>query len=149
MPKPNGSSDGVPSTRAGVMASARRSPSARNPRVAVAAAAALLLVAALVALLSGGGKQRLPLPGVARPARAGDPFGYIPSRESQFVARASAGNAHVLFAKSPGGALATAARVARFRGLVDAATRRSTVSPDVLEAIVFLESAGRPDAVAG
>src|SRR2546423_15715142 len=63
--------------------------------------------------------------------------------------RATAGLSLVLYAKSPGGAMATAARVARFRPLVQAAARRYGVDPDMLEAIVFLESAGRPEARAG
>jgi hypothetical protein len=39
--------------------------------------------------------------------------------------------------------------VARFRPLVDAAAARYGADPDMLEAIVFLESAGRPEARAG
>jgi hypothetical protein len=109
----------------------------------------VLVIAIVVAILSGGGSKRLPLPGVARPARAGDPFAYIPDREGDFVARATAGNAHVLFAKSPGGVLATAQRVARFRPLVDDAAHGTDIDPNLLEAIVFLESAGRPQAIAG
>jgi hypothetical protein len=54
-----------------------------------------------------------------------------------------------LFAKSPGGVLATAARVAAFRGQIDAATKGSAVDPNTLEGIVFLESAGDPTAIAG
>jgi soluble lytic murein transglycosylase-like protein len=52
----------------------------------------------------------------------------------------------VLFAKSPGGAVATAERVARWRPLVERAAAGGDVDPDVLEGIVFLESAGRADA---
>ncbi len=55
----------------------------------------------------------------------------------------------MLFAKSPGGAFATAARVAAFRTQIDAATAGTNVDPNVLEAIVFLESAGRPNVIAG
>lgn len=113
------------------------------------AAGAALLAGVLVAVLSSSGPPRLPLPGLAQPARAGDPFGYISSRESAFVARASAGNAHVLFAKSPGGAYATAARVAAFRELIDAAAAGTNVDPNALEGIVFLESAGDANAIAG
>jgi hypothetical protein len=114
--------------------------------------AALIVLIAIVILALRGGSGALPappLPGIGRPARAGDPFGYVASREAVFVSRASAGRAQVLFTKSPGGALATAARVAAYRPLIDAATRGTTIDPDVVEAIVFLESAGRPDAIAG
>ena len=55
----------------------------------------------------------------------------------------------MLFTKSPGGVIATAARVAVFRPLIDAAARGSGVDPNLLEGIVFVESAGRPYVVAG
>ena len=60
------------------------------------------------------------------------------------------GTSHVLYARSPGGAAATAERVARWRPQVEArGARRPASSPDLLEALVFLESAGREDAMAG
>jgi hypothetical protein len=73
----------------------------------------------------------------------------VPGRDSAFVARATAGSSHVLYTKSPGGVLATAARVAAFRPLIDAAVQGSGVDPNVLEGIVFVESAGRPYVLAG
>ena len=75
-----------------------------------------------------------------------DPFAYDPDREAEFAERATAGHSHVLYAKSPGGVLATGRRVARLRPAVEAAAREADVDPDLLEAIVFLESAGRPAA---
>jgi len=65
------------------------------------------------------------------------------------VARATAGSANVLYVKSPGGALATAARVAAFRPEIDRATAGTGLDPSMVEALVFVESAGRPDAIAG
>jgi soluble lytic murein transglycosylase-like protein len=118
----------------------------------LALATAALAIAVLVAVISGGGSSstpRVPLPGIGRPARAGDPFAYIPARQQDFVARATAGSAHVLFTKSPDGVVATARRVAAFRPLVDAAAAGSGVDPNILEGIVFVESAGRPYVVAG
>ena len=50
---------------------------------------------------------------------------------------------------SPGGVVASAKRTARFRPAIEAAARAHGVAPDTLEAIIFLESAGRPDAIAG
>ena len=108
-----------------------------------------LLAAVLVAVLSPAGPPRLPLPGLAQPARAGDPFGYVPGRQAALVTRATAGNAHILFAKSPGGAYATATRVAALRGSIEAATAETGVDPNTLEGIVLLESAGDPNAIAG
>jgi len=120
-----------------------------SPRLAAAGAVVVLGIALLVALLSSGGPPPLPLPGVGRPARAGDPFAYVSGRAADLVARATAGNANVLFAKSPGGAFDSAARVAAFRARIEAATSGTGVDPDTLEGIVFLESAGDANAIAG
>jgi hypothetical protein len=119
-------------------------------RLALAGAAAILFVAVLVSALGGGsGPRALPLPGIGRPARSGDPFSYRSSHQADFEARATAGSAHVLFTKSPAGAVATAARVATFRRLITSVSAGTGVDPDILEAIVFVESAGRPDVIAG
>jgi hypothetical protein len=109
-----------------------------------------LLALIVVVLISGGGG--LPLPPRARPAPVaapGDVFGYSSSREADFAARATAGEAHVLFTQSPGGALATAARVAAYRGLINRVTAGTGVDPNLLEGLVFVESAGRPQVIAG
>jgi hypothetical protein len=112
---------------------------------------ALVAVCVVVVVLLAGhdpqGPQRL-APGRGATDATRDPLAYEPPRREVFEERAADGLAHVLFAKSPGGALATAQRTARFRPLVEQAARSSGVAPDVLEAIVFLESAGRPDAQA-
>jgi hypothetical protein len=121
----------------------------KRTRRMLAGGAAILVIAVIVAALSGGGPAPLPLPGIGRPARSGDPFGYISSRANEFTQRATAGSAHVLFAKSPGGVIATAARVARYRPTIDAVTAGTAVDPNLLEAVVFLESAGNPNALAG
>ena len=55
----------------------------------------------------------------------------------------------MLYARSPGGAAATARRVAAFRPLVQKAAVRARTDPNVLEGIVFVESAGNPDVIAG
>jgi hypothetical protein len=121
----------------------------RRGRLAAAAAGAALLIAVLVAALSGGGTPRAPAPGVASQARGGDPFAYVPAHAAEFAARATAGAGHALFVKSPGGAVATARRVAALRGLIDASAAGTGIDPATLEGIVFLESAGVPDAIAG
>jgi hypothetical protein len=118
-------------------------------RLAVAASFAILLLAVLITVLRTGGDSRPPPPGAGRSAATGDPFAYRADRRSSLEARATAGEAHVLFAKSPGGVLATAARVAALRPQIDAATAGTSVDPAILEAIVFLESGGRADALAG
>jgi hypothetical protein len=114
----------------------------------------------VVALLAGAAlRGDAPAPGVPLvPTPPGeqdggqpipDPFAYDPDDEDALVRRAAAGTAHVLYARSPGGAAATAERVARWRPQVEAAARQAGVAPDTLEALVFLESAGREDAMAG
>ncbi len=84
-------------------------------------------------------EERTPLP---------DPFAYDPDRRKEFEERAAAGTSHVLYARSPGGALVTAERVTQFRPQIEAAAKAADVDPDRLEALVFLESAGRSDAIA-
>jgi hypothetical protein len=121
----------------------------RRRRLALAVAGVVLAIVVIVAVTGGGGRPRLPLPGVGRPPKAGDPFAYVSSRQGEFEDRAVAGSAHVLFTKSPGGVLATAARVAALRPLINAATAGTGVDPDMLEALVFVESAGRNNVIAG
>ena len=75
-----------------------------------------------------------------------DPWAYSAGREAEFESRAAAGHSHVIYTKSPGGIVATAARVARWRPQVEAAAEESGVDPDLIEGMVLLESAGRPDA---
>src|SRR5947209_3327022 len=112
-----------------------------KPRLALALAAVAALIAVVVVVSSsGGGEPPLPLPSVGAVPRASDPFAYSPARELQFIARGTAGSSHVLFAKSPGGVPATAARVAALRRSVDAACAGSTVDPNVLEGLVLVES---------
>jgi hypothetical protein len=110
---------------------------------------AILLAAALaVGLAAGFALQRTGAPTLA-PGRgpAQDPLAYKDKGEDpRLQDRAAAGLSQVLYAKSPGGATATAARTARFRPLVEAAAAHHCIDPDTLEAIVFLESAGRPEA---
>jgi hypothetical protein len=75
-----------------------------------------------------------------------DPWAYEPDREGDFEARAAAGHSHVVYVKSPGGVVATAQRVERWRDQVERAADDAGVDPDLIEGMVLLESAGRPDA---
>ena len=83
------------------------------------------------------------------PESAAERYAYDPASRDAFEARAIAGLSHVVYANSPEGALATAQRVARFRDEIETATAGTETDPDLLEAIVFLESAGRPEVIAG
>jgi len=133
--------------------SARDRRAAGLRRLAIAGGALALAIVVLIAVLrSTGGRSApppLPLPGIGQPAKPGDPFAYVSGRESDFVTRAIEGSDHVLYVKSPGGALATAARVARSRPLIDRAAAGTGLDPSMIEALVFVESAGRPDVIVG
>lgn len=78
-----------------------------------------------------------------------DPLAWDPDREEAFVQRARDGHAHPLYTRSPGGAVRSAARTARWRPLIERAAAQADIAPEVLEGMVFLESAGRGNAVAG
>ena len=121
----------------------------RRARLVVALAGLILVVAIIVSGLGGGGFPRPPAPTVADSAGPGDPFAYRSSQEAEFVTRATAGNARPLYVLSPGGVVATARRVAGFRGAINRATAGSGIDPALVEGLVFLESAGRPEAIAG
>jgi len=114
-------------------------------RVLALLAVALLAIVAVMVLFSGDTSSPRLVPGTGADT---DPLAYTAAREIAFAAAAARGHAHVIYAKSPGGARASAARTARYRPLVEAAAEAAEVEPDTLEAIVLLESAGRPDAIA-
>jgi hypothetical protein len=113
---------------------------------------AVVLAAAAATVLLGRDRDPGPppalVPGAGNTASTVDPLAWDPDRQSELEARAAAGLSHVLYEKSPGGAMASAARTARWRPLVDRAAEETGIDADTLEAIVLLESAGRPDAQA-
>ena len=133
-------------------------PALTSPRARVAAVAvAVVLAGALLSLSAGQGDHP---PGIPPPApdagprgiaevAAFDPFAFREDRADEFLHRGRDGLAHVLYAKSPGGVAATAARVDRFEPLIEAAAERAGAEPATLGALVFLESGGRPDVAAG
>ncbi len=78
-----------------------------------------------------------------------DPLTFQSGRTAEYERAAAFGLSHALFAKSPGGVVASARRTATFRSLIDDAVSGSGFDADLVEAIVFLESAGRPEVIAG
>ena len=71
-----------------------RRKSAGRRRLALAGLVLVVLIAVLAVALEIWGPPThasppppLPLPGVGQPAKAGDPFAYVASREADFVAR--------------------------------------------------------------
>jgi Transglycosylase SLT domain len=114
----------------------------------VLAGSAVCLVIAIVVAAGRGGPSPIRLPS-GRLTWSATPLGYESGHDPQYVARAVSGSALVLFQKSPGGVIATAAQVAHWRPDINAAAAGSGIDPDLLEGLVFLESAGNPNALAG
>ena len=114
----------------------------------LAAAVALVALAGLTAGCGDSSEPRL-APGAGLGEKAVDPLAYDEELEDEYTERAAAGHSHVLYAKSPGGVQATARRVAALRPVVEEAAGEAELDADLLEAVVFLESAGRPDVIAG
>jgi len=128
------------------------------PRLAALLLAVLAAAAIAMALRGGGDDAEIPQAQVPAPPAVrededvepfADPFTYDPGQRETFEARAALGTSHPIYAFSPGGAQASAARTARWRELVERAAEQADVSADRLEGLVLLESAGRTDAVAG
>ncbi|HWD86054.1 MAG TPA: hypothetical protein VG321_09905 [Solirubrobacteraceae bacterium] len=114
-----------------------------------AVALTVVMVVLVVTALQSPTGIVAPPAGAVLPAPTASLPGYRPGAGAELSQRAASGSAQALFVKSPGGVPATAARVARFRPLIDAAVRGTDIPPVLLEGLVFLESAGRPYAVAG
>jgi hypothetical protein len=127
------------------MLRSKPSPIARLAVVGIVVLAAAAAVVLLGKSADPSGPRRF-APGRGATDTTRDPLAYDNGRRTDFEARAAAGLSHVLYAKSPGGAVATAQRVARYRPLIEDVATRAHQDPDTLEAIVFLESAGRADA---
>jgi hypothetical protein len=137
----------------------RRAQATRAPRLGGTSSSRRLALLAVVVVVAGAvivvlgrsgepsGPRRL-APGLGATDTTRDPFAYDADRRAGFEARAAAGLSHVLYAKSPGGVLVTAQRVQKLRPVVEDVAKRAQQDPDTLEAIVFLESAGRPDVTA-
>ena len=132
--------------------------SVRRPAVLAAAAAVLVLavVTIAVALLRDDappGAPELP-PGAPKPgappydAAAFQPFAYEDGSERDFLARGSAGMGHIVYALSPDGVEASVARTTRWRRHVERAVAGTRIDADDIEAMMFLESAGRPTVMA-
>jgi hypothetical protein len=118
-------------------------------RLAAMVLLTLLGAALIVALDRHGDHQREQNalgPSVIGGVAAAQPFNYVPAQRTAYERDAALGLSHVLFAKSPGGVVASARRTAHWRPIVDRVARAHKLDPDTLEAIIMLESAGRPDA---
>ena len=118
---------------------------ARRAKLRLIALAAVVALSAWAAFTLLGGDERRPS-ALVPAAGDEDPFAYDPGRQDEFTRRAASGLSHVLYAKSPGGVVVSAERVARYRELVEQVAGDTGFDADTIEGIVLLESAGRPDA---
>ncbi len=129
----------------------RRDRSSVRRRRLAALAALVALAATLVLVVAwplDGAESRSDL--VARDDVVEfDVLAYDDSKEEELERRAAFGLSQPLYAKSPGGVTATARRTESYRPLVDEAAADSGFDADLVEAVVFLESGGRPDVIAG
>jgi hypothetical protein len=123
----------------------------RRRRLVAACALALVVAAGAVVVIRAVASGESSAP-VLVPRAGGstvDALAFEPGQEDELARAAAFGLSHPLYAKSPGGVVATASRTASFRPLVEQAASGSGFDPDLLEAIVFLESGGRPEVIAG
>ncbi|MGH2837154.1 MAG: transglycosylase SLT domain-containing protein [Thermoleophilaceae bacterium] len=120
------------------------------------AAVVLVVVTVVVALVRDGGPPAAPEPPPRAPkpgappynAAAFQPFTYGDLPDAEFMSRGSQGLAHIVYALSPGGVEHSVARTGRWRRGIERAVADTSVRADDLEAMLFLESAGRPTVMA-
>jgi hypothetical protein len=119
--------------------------------VAVAVAVAALVIAIGI---GDSNPVDLEIDEISRDARSsstlasGDPLAWTPQTSEELKERATLGTSHVIYEKSPGGVIASVRRTLKWRDEIEAAARPAGVDPDTLEAVVFLESAGRSQVMA-
>ena len=99
------------------------------------------------AVTGGGATDGVLAPRVVQPAA--DVLAYDEEQDEELERAAAFGLSHPLYEKSPGGVFVAARRTEAFRLLVEDAVEGSGFDADLVEAIVFLESGGRPDVIAG
>ncbi len=113
-------------------------------------------IAALVLALGLGGSEPVDvqIAEISREASSDssqssdDPLAWSPETSKELAERAALGTSHVIYEKSPGGVLASAERTVKWRDEIDDAAKPAGIDPGTLEAIVFLESAGRSQVMA-
>jgi hypothetical protein len=125
-------------------------PARWGPALVVVIVGTLAVIGAVAALvLAPEDEESAPVLVLPSEVVGPDPLSFEVDRTSAYERAAAFGLSHVLFERSPGGVVASARRTAAFRGLVEDAAERGNTDADLLEAMVFLESAGRPDVIAG
>ncbi len=144
----------------------RRRVPALSPAAWVLVAVAVVFAGFVVVQLLTGDRQRSLPPGVVeapeqvapgvpkgsqgrRSEKVFDPLDFDAANTADLERGAAAGFAHPLYTVTEGGAVAGAPRTARWRNLIDRTAAGSGIDADTLESIVFLESSGRPNVIAG
>ncbi len=123
--------------------------------LAVLIALAMIIAGVVLAIGIGGSDPvDLEIEEISREARSsstlasGDPLAWTPESSAELSERAALGTSHVIYEKSPGGVIASVKRTLKWRKEIEDAARPAGLDPDTLEAIVFLESAGRSQVMA-
>jgi soluble lytic murein transglycosylase-like protein len=78
-----------------------------------------------------------------------DPFAWTSAREPELEAGAAAGFSHGLYDSYADGIVAAARQTASYSDRIRAAAEAEGVDPELMEAMVLLESGGNPNAIAG
>src|SRR5438309_8592334 len=100
---------------------------ARRRRINIRLAVAVALLAAVVAIVLV----------IVLAGETVDPFAYTATRRAAFEQQAADGESHLLYADSPGGAIATARRVAALDAPIRAAAAASHIDPSLIEGMIF------------
>jgi hypothetical protein len=112
----------------------------------------VLLAAAIVAgaalVLRDDADPRPAVPSATAGLPDTDPLAWTPERSDEYAERAADGLAHPLYTLTADGVALAAERTTALREPLERAAGEHGVDPDTLEAVVFLESAGRPEAQA-
>ena len=95
-------------------------------------------------------EEPVPIAYVPRETPALTDFLAYDEEQAEDLTRAAVlGLSHPLYTRSPGGVFASARRTDQFRDMIEDAVAGSEFDADLVEAIVFLESGGRPEVIAG
>ena len=121
----------------------------RRRRLTVLAVLVALAVALVVVVRGSADEELILVPAGPGEGETYDPLAYEDGKRAEFERRAARGFADILYEKSPGGIVASAARTARWRPLIERVATQHDADPALLEAVVLLESAGRSDVFAG
>jgi len=104
---------------------------------------------AIVAWLSLREETQPPVLVPRETAALRDLLAYDEEQAEDLTRAAVLGLSQPLYARSPGGIFASARRTDSFRDMIEDAVSGSEFDADLVEAIVFLESGGRPEVIAG